>query len=147
MSITHRRQPACTFSACHGKTAIAGLDLLAADLHAELMNHDVVTATDLPLVTPGDPDNRWLYQVLSRCDPELPAANLAVGRRAADVSRGAGQIRARVVLRVTQTRGRGAVVEDRPGGEFVAVADAPWRLNSWSYGRASRDLTARSGCF
>ncbi|MBK9756672.1 MAG: hypothetical protein IPO88_24855 [Nannocystis sp.] len=63
--------PGCTFSACHGKTAIAGLDLQATDLHAELMNHKVVSATDMPLVKPGDPDNSWLYQVLARCEPKL----------------------------------------------------------------------------
>lgn len=61
--------PACTFSACHGKTAVAGLDLLAADLHAELMNHQVVGNAGMPLVTPGDPDKSWLYQVLSKCTP------------------------------------------------------------------------------
>jgi hypothetical protein len=65
--------PACTFSACHGKAAVAGLDLQAADLHAELMNHP--SSAGLPLVTPGDPDQSWLYRVLSRCAPEDGAGN------------------------------------------------------------------------
>jgi hypothetical protein len=61
--------PACTFSACHGHGAVAGLDLLADDLHATLLDHDVVANTDLPLVSPGDPSNSWLYRLLAQCDP------------------------------------------------------------------------------
>ena len=59
--------PSCTFSACHGKTAIAGLDLESDDLHAELLGHK--TASGQPLVVPGEPDASWLYQTLSRCEP------------------------------------------------------------------------------
>lgn len=60
--------PSCSFSACHGEAAAAGLDLGAADLHAELLGH-AVTGTTMPLVSPGDPDNSWLYRALSRCLP------------------------------------------------------------------------------
>lgn len=62
--------PGCTFSACHGKAALAGLDLGAADLHAELLGHPVSGDVGMPLVTPGDPDKSWLYHVLSRCEPK-----------------------------------------------------------------------------
>jgi hypothetical protein len=62
--------PSCTFSACHGKAAIAGLDLLAADLHAELLGHEVAGAAGMPLVTPGEPDESWLYQLVSQCEPQ-----------------------------------------------------------------------------
>jgi hypothetical protein len=61
--------PACTFSACHGHGAAAGLDLLAADLHRTLLEHTVVANTDLPLVSPGDPFGSWLYRLLAECDP------------------------------------------------------------------------------
>ena len=61
----------CTFSACHGSSgAGAGLSLSGDDLHDELMNHDVLTPTDLPLVEPGDADGSWLYKVISECEPE-----------------------------------------------------------------------------
>ena len=60
--------PSCSFSACHGETAVAGLDLAADDLHAQLMNHQVL-GSDLPLVTPGDPERSWLMHLLSRCEP------------------------------------------------------------------------------
>ena len=61
--------PSCSFSACHGEAAAAGLDLRAADLRAELLGH-AVAGTTMPLVSPGDPDNSWLYRVLSRCEPD-----------------------------------------------------------------------------
>ncbi len=61
--------PSCSFSACHGEAAAAGLNLGAADLHAELLGH-AVAGTTMPLVSPGDPDNSWLYRALSRCEPE-----------------------------------------------------------------------------
>ena len=61
----------CQFSACHsGENAIGGLDLAAEDLHGELLSHELqVTNTSMKLVEPGDPDNSYLYQVLTRCDP------------------------------------------------------------------------------
>jgi len=61
--------PSCSFSACHGAAAAAGLDLGAADLHAQLLGHAAL-GSELPLVTPGDPDKSWLVHLLSRCDPD-----------------------------------------------------------------------------
>jgi hypothetical protein len=68
--------PACTFSSCHGSGEAAGLDLLAADLHAELTNHTLFTDTALPLVDPGNADGSWLYKVLSECDPTTEGGEL-----------------------------------------------------------------------
>lgn len=66
----------CQFSSCHsGTNAAVGLDLAAADLHAELLDHTVTADTDLPLVDPGNPEGSWLYQVVSRCQPEDAAGN------------------------------------------------------------------------
>ena len=61
----------CEFSACHaGANAIAGLDFRAEDLHAELLGHTMtLTNTTMRLVEPGDPDNSYLYRVITRCDP------------------------------------------------------------------------------
>ncbi len=60
----------CSFSSCHGgETSAAGLDLTAADLHSELLNHQVSRPGAPPLVVPGDPDGSYLYQVMSQCDP------------------------------------------------------------------------------
>lgn len=61
--------PACTFSSCHGMSAVAGLDLNASDLHAELMGHTLLANTDSPLVAPGDPEGSHLYQRLAHCTP------------------------------------------------------------------------------
>ena len=61
--------PTCTFSACHGEAAAGGLDLGSPDLHATLLGNKSL-ASELPLVTPGDPDSSWLYHLLSRCDPD-----------------------------------------------------------------------------
>lgn len=63
-------RPACAFSACHGAGGAAGLDFLATDLHATLLDHDVQANTTLPLVAPGDPDGSWLYRVISQCEPQ-----------------------------------------------------------------------------
>ncbi|MCX4246088.1 hypothetical protein OEB96_36040 [Paraliomyxa miuraensis] len=61
----------CQFSSCHaGGSAAAGLDLTAADLHAELLGHAVQADTALPLVAPGDPEGSWLYQLVARCQPQ-----------------------------------------------------------------------------
>lgn len=60
----------CQFSSCHsGANAATGLDLAAADLHAELMEHQVQANTDLPLVAPGDPAGSWLYRLVAECEP------------------------------------------------------------------------------
>lgn len=64
--------PSCTFSSCHDtSTPAAGLDLqTAAGLHQRLIGHQATANTELTLVKPGDPDNSWLYQLASRCDPQ-----------------------------------------------------------------------------
>jgi hypothetical protein len=61
--------PACSFSACHSASAAGGLDLTAEDLHAELLEHDVVANISRPLVEPGDPDGSWLVDLLTKCEP------------------------------------------------------------------------------
>ncbi len=64
----------CAYSACHdGEAPAADLNLMAEDLHATLMNHELTTPTDLPLVDPGNPEGSWLYRVTSRCEPESNA--------------------------------------------------------------------------
>lgn len=60
----------CQFSACHqGAAAAAGLDLAAADLHAELLDHVVESDTPLPLVDPSNPEGSWLYRRVAECEP------------------------------------------------------------------------------
>ncbi|MGM0557976.1 MAG: hypothetical protein ACQEVA_16440, partial [Myxococcota bacterium] len=50
----------CAFSACHGGNgAAAGLSLVGDDVHGSLMDHQVASPTDMPLVDPGNPDNSW----------------------------------------------------------------------------------------
>jgi hypothetical protein len=67
----------CTFSSCHGgPNAAAGLNLRADDLHAELLGHEVTSATMRPLVAPGDPDGSWLFELLSKCEPTDDAGNV-----------------------------------------------------------------------
>ena len=61
----------CAFSSCHdSSTPAAGLDFTADDLHGELLEHELVTRAGMPLVTPGEPDQSWLFQVLSNCEPQ-----------------------------------------------------------------------------
>lgn len=61
----------CMFSSCHqGEAAVAGLDFAAENLHELLTTRDVqLSDVAIPLVTPGDPDNSWLYRVVSECEP------------------------------------------------------------------------------
>jgi hypothetical protein len=67
----------CTYSSCHGgPNSAAGLDLRADDLHTELLEHGVTSATSRPLVVPGDPDGSWLFQLISRCEPTDDAGNV-----------------------------------------------------------------------
>lgn len=70
-SIAETMFTSCTFSSCHGggSNSAAGLDLMAEDLRAELLGHEVAAATSLPLVAPGDPDGSWLYRLVSSCEP------------------------------------------------------------------------------
>ncbi|MFO7564788.1 MAG: hypothetical protein R6X02_19240, partial [Enhygromyxa sp.] len=57
-------------NACHGQSGqAAGLNLQAPDLLTELLEHEVVGNPGGSLVEPGDPDNSWLYQVMSSCAP------------------------------------------------------------------------------
>ena len=66
----------CVFSSCHqGEAAVRGLDLASADLHTELMNHDVQADTTAPLVKPGDAEGSYLYQLISDCTPEDRSGN------------------------------------------------------------------------
>ncbi len=60
----------CAFNGCHaGSTPSAGLDLLSSTLHADLLGHETLANPGMALVEPGDPDNSWLYQILSQCEP------------------------------------------------------------------------------
>jgi hypothetical protein len=61
-------RPSCSYSACHG--GAPELDLTAADLHAELMNHELAAGVDVPLVDPGNPEGSYLYRALSQCEPQ-----------------------------------------------------------------------------
>ena len=70
-------EPACTFSSCHGHSGAGGLDLTTADVHQALLDHDVIADAGMPLVTPGDPDRSWLYQLVSRCAPETASGAVA----------------------------------------------------------------------
>ncbi len=64
-------QPSCMFNACHGSAGdAAGLNLQAPDLLTELLEHEVQGDTSMALIEPGDPDNSWLYQVMSSCAPQ-----------------------------------------------------------------------------
>lgn len=60
----------CAFNSCHGGGAAAGgLDMQSSALHAELLDHETLANPGMALVEPGDPDNSWLYQILSQCQP------------------------------------------------------------------------------
>ncbi len=67
--------PSCTFSSCHGGKAPVSVRLDGADLHAVLLGQASGPDIDMPLVDPGKPDNSWLYQLLSRCEPSDSAGN------------------------------------------------------------------------
>ncbi len=63
-------QQSCAFNSCHGSAGAAGgLDLQAANLHAELLGHDVSGNAGASLVEPGDPENSWLYEIMASCTP------------------------------------------------------------------------------
>lgn len=63
--------PACTFSSCHAAGAAGGLDLMAEDLHGALLNHEVRADAGMPLVSPGSPEQSWLYRIMAECEPTL----------------------------------------------------------------------------
>lgn len=62
----------CAFSACHSaESPAAGLDLKTREnLHDRLLNHELRTPTEVPLVEPGEPEQSWLYRVTSNCEPQ-----------------------------------------------------------------------------
>lgn len=70
-------QGSCTYQACHDSVApAAGLDL-SANVHANLLNHEVLVArTDMRLVEPGQPERSWLMELLSRCEPKDDAGRI-----------------------------------------------------------------------
>jgi len=61
--------PSCSFSSCHGGKSPPAIRLDGADLHAVLLGKPGGADTPMPLVDPGKPDNSWLYQLVSRCEP------------------------------------------------------------------------------
>jgi hypothetical protein len=69
----------CMFSSCHqGASAVAGLDFGAENLHELLTTRDVQIAdVAMPLVTPGDPGQSWLYRVVSECEPTDDSGSVA----------------------------------------------------------------------
>jgi hypothetical protein len=68
----------CAFSSCHdAESPAANLDLSGDDLHAELTGHEVLAATELPLVDPGNAEGSWLYKVISECDPQAGGASVS----------------------------------------------------------------------
>ena len=63
-------RPGCTFNSCHDTDSpAAGLNFLADDLESEILGHEMVSKVGMPLVTPGDPERSWLFQVTSKCAP------------------------------------------------------------------------------
>ena len=67
--------PSCSFSSCHGGKSPASVRLDGADLHAVLLGK-ASADTPMPLVDPGKPDNSWLYQLVSRCEPSDAGGNV-----------------------------------------------------------------------
>ncbi len=64
----------CAYSSCHDADApAAGLDLTARDLYSELLNHEMLTAAGMPLVSASQPEQSWLYRVMSSCQPATEA--------------------------------------------------------------------------
>ncbi len=69
-------QQSCSFNSCHGDSAaVAGLNLQAPNLLAELLEHEVAGNVSATLVEPGDPDSSWLYQIIANCEPEGGTGN------------------------------------------------------------------------
>ena len=63
--------PSCSYNACHGGSAAhGGLDLTATNLREALVGKASKGRPEMALVTPGKPEESWLYHVLSRCKPQ-----------------------------------------------------------------------------
>ncbi len=60
-------RPWCSFSSCHGDGGAGGLMLERADDLVGVPSSFV----DMPRVSAGDPENSYLYQLLSKCEPEV----------------------------------------------------------------------------
>jgi hypothetical protein len=68
--VDHVFEPWCAFSGCHGDARAGGLDLRSRpSLRDDLLSHALLAVTSRPLVSPGQPDESWIYQLLSRCEP------------------------------------------------------------------------------
>ncbi len=62
--------PSCAYNSCHGRAgAIAGLNVESEVLHDELLNHEVQGDPNLPLIEPGNPEESYLYRLISECEP------------------------------------------------------------------------------
>ncbi len=60
----------CAFNACHDAEAPAAtLPLVGDGAYDALLAHPARGNRDMPMITPGDPDQSWLYQIISRCEP------------------------------------------------------------------------------
>lgn len=71
-------QPGCTFSSCHdAENPAFGLDLASPDVRERLLNHELMTDAEMPLITPGDPEQSWLWRVTSECEPEANGTVMA----------------------------------------------------------------------
>jgi hypothetical protein len=65
-------EPSCSFNACHAdgpSGAAGGLRLRGDGLHAALLGHELQADAGMPLITPGDPSQSWLYRLVSECAP------------------------------------------------------------------------------
>ncbi|MEL6178897.1 MAG: hypothetical protein AAFS10_08080, partial [Myxococcota bacterium] len=62
--------PSCGFSSCHDISSPASrLDLTREGLHARLLSHEPLSHAEMPLISPGDPDNSLLLHRLESCAP------------------------------------------------------------------------------
>ena len=61
--------PSCSFSSCHGGKSPVSVRLDGPDLHDVLLGTASSADMKVPLIEPGNLDNSWLYQLVSRCEP------------------------------------------------------------------------------
>lgn len=62
--------PWCSFSSCHGESGAGGLVLDDPDAEASLIGV-MSSAADAQRVAPGDPEESYLYRLISECEPEV----------------------------------------------------------------------------